>query len=160
MSISRLLAPVALVLFSAAFALAPVVSPAAARAADSEDAVEAAARKRAKIDELMTAMGQDEIMERTIARMSETFEKMGLPPAFGEKFVARFDADHVIEMQGDVFAEHLEESTVDAMLVFYASEEGQKLAAALPDITLETLEKGEAYGREIGEEVGREIGGR
>jgi len=159
MSITRLLAPAAcaLALFSAGLALAPRVASAAPRA---EDAADAAARKRAKVTELMTAMGQEAIMERTVARMGATFEKMGLPPAFGEKFVARFDADHVIEMQGDVFAEHLEESTVDAMLVFYASEEGKKLAAALPDITIESLEKGEAYGREIGEEVGRELGGR
>ena len=92
-------------------------------------------------------------------RMKGTFAKMGLPEEFGERFVDRFDVDHALGFSVDAYVDHVDEETIDATIAFYESPAGRKLAEALPDLTIEVIEKGEAYGEEIGREVGRELGG-
>ena len=56
-------------------------------------------------------------------------------------------------MTTDVFCEHLDEATVDGMVAFYSTEAGKKLAAALPDITLDSMKKGQEYGRNLALEI-------
>ena len=114
-------------------------------------------REREKVERLIELMNTRELTERTTERLTKTFVKMGLPEEFGERFVERFDVDHVIGFSVDAYVERLDEETIDAMIEFYGSEQGRKLAAALPDLTIEVMEKGEAYGEEIGREI---AGGR
>jgi hypothetical protein len=58
-----------------------------------------------------------------------------------------------LQLSVDNHVEHLDEETIDAMTKFYESEQGRKLAEALPELTLELLSKGEAYGEEVGREI-------
>lgn len=133
----------------AALALTPLAFPVLAE----DEAQDPAARKREKVERLLELTATRVITERTTETMAGTFEKMGLPPEFGERFVDRFDVDHVLEFTIDSYVEHLEEETIDAMIVFYESEHGRKLSAVLPDLTIELMEKGQRYGEEIGKEV-------
>lgn len=123
---------------------------------DPAGAKESLARKKRKVQDLLEAMGQKDIAKRSVEQMLDSFKEMGLPEDFAEKFKARFDIDELLAMSVDVYSERLDESTIDATAAFYATEEGKKLAAATPEITLECLKRGQEYGRNLAEEIMRE----
>ncbi len=56
----------------------------------------------------------------------------------------------MLEFTADVYAEQLDEATIDALLAFYKSEGGKACAEKLPAITLETMKRGSDYGRKVG----------
>lgn len=123
----------------------------AARVDDkAEDKQEAAARKRKKVEELQVAMNQKGVTTRMMEASMETFTEMGLPESFQACFKDNFDVDEVIGFTVDIWAEHLEESTVDALIAFYKSDEGQAFTKVLPEISVEAFKKGSEYGKRVG----------
>ncbi len=110
-------------------------------------------RKERKAQELMEAMHQREVMEKSTIAGSEAFAKMGLPESFTEAFLDRFDYDRMIDETVEIYAEKLEEETLDALIAFYASEQGQLFAAELPAISVAGLRMGQKYGEELATEI-------
>lgn len=119
---------------------------------DKSDKAEAAARKLKKVEEALGAMNQKAVSELTLEASVETFSEMGLPEGFGECFKENFDIDHVLAFTAEIYADALEESTVDALIAFYKTDEGKALAKALPGITVESFKKGAEYGKKVGQE--------
>lgn len=115
-----------------------------------DDKADQTAKRRKKVEELLEAMDQKAITTRTLEVSMESFTEMGLPDEFQTCFKENFDIDHVMEFTTDIYTEHLEESTVEALLAFYKSDEGKTFVKALPDITIEGVKKGSAYGKEVG----------
>lgn len=115
----------------------------------------ASARKERKVRRLLTAMNQREAMEKATVASSEAFAKMGLPETFTESFLDRFDYDKMIDVTVDIYVEKLEEETIDALLAFHESEQGQVFARFLPDITVAALRAGQKYGEELATEIAR-----
>lgn len=113
----------------------------------------AAARKERKVRRMLAAMKQRESMEAATKASSESFGKMGLPESFTEAFLDRFDYDRMIDATADVYVDELEEGTIDALIAFHESEQGQLHAAALPRITVATLRAGQKYGEELATEI-------
>jgi len=101
----------------------------------------------------MEAMHQREVMEKSTIAGSEAFAKMGLPESFTEAFLDRFDYDRMIDETVEIYAEKLEEETLDALIAFYASEQGQLFAAELPAISVAGLRMGQKYGEELATEI-------
>jgi len=128
-----------------------------AKAAAQDDETDRQRLER-KVKKLLKDNGTEATQKRTMEQMLGQFEKMGLPPEFGEKFMKRFDLDHMTEIGVKVYADHLDEPTVDALLAFYATPAGQKLADATPDIMAELTQAGMEYGQKIGQEVVEEMG--
>jgi hypothetical protein len=122
---------------------------------DKSDEAEAAARKRKKVEELLTSMDQKEVTQRMLDASLSTFTEMGLPEEFQTCFKESFDVDYVMQFTRDIYADHLEESTVDALIAFYKSDEGKTFTKALPDITIDGLKKGTEYGKKIGEDCAK-----
>jgi len=110
-----------------------------------------------KIKKLLVENGTEAMQKRSVEDMLVAFETMGMQPEFGEKFVERFDLDHLLELATEVHADHLDEPTVDAMLVFYATPAGRKLAEAMPDITSALMKAGMEYGQEVGTAVAEDL---
>lgn len=115
-------------------------------------------RLERKVKQLLKDNGTEATQKKSMDQMTAQFEKMGLPPEFGEKFMARFDIDHLMEMCVKVYADHVDEPTIDALIAFYATPAGKKVAEATPDITTEMMQAGMEYGQKIGAEVGEEMG--
>lgn len=111
------------------------------------------ARKERKARRLFEAMNQREVMEQTTKAGAEAFAKMGLPDSFAESFIDRFDYDRMIDMSVEIYADKLEEETIDALIAFYESEQGQAFAELLPEITVATFREGQKYGEELGMEI-------
>jgi hypothetical protein len=137
----------------------PVVLPVAAHALQDDPAPTELERKQAKAKELLDLNGTRALQERMLDKMLAQFETLGLPAEFSQRFKEKFDLDEILRINVEIYADKLEEDTLDGLLVFYATPVGQAFAAALPEITEAGLEAGMAYGKRIGEEVGREIGG-
>lgn len=136
--------------WSAPAPAAPLAQEPAAKEPAAEDA---AKRKLEKLRRLMEAMNQRGIGKKSLELVSESFEKMGLSADFARTFSERFDIERTIEWSVEIYGRRLEESTIDAMLAFYESEEGKKLAELLPEITLEAMKKGQDYGQELATEI-------
>lgn len=111
------------------------------------------ARKERKVRRLMEAMNQRESMEQSTKASSEAFGKMGLPESFTEAFLDRFDYERMIDMTVEIYVEKLEEETIDALLAFHESEQGQVYAALLPEISVAALRGGQKYGEELAGEI-------
>jgi len=111
------------------------------------------ARKERKARKLMEAMSQREVMEQTTAVGAESFAKMGLPDSFTDAFLDRFDYDRMIDETVEIYAEKLEEETLDALLAFYESEQGQVFVAEFPAISVAIVRTGQKYGEELATEI-------
>jgi hypothetical protein len=155
----RLLAACALASVIPAFGVAHerASAPPSTVHADDDEATpaEAAARKRKKVTDLLEAMHQKEIGEVALEQTLGTFAEMGMPETFSECFKENFDLDHTLEFTGEVYAEQLDEATVDALLVFYRSEGGKAYVEKMPEITLETMKRGTEYGKQVGTDCAR-----
>ena len=149
MSTSRLLIVSALIVLPCALGLG-LSAPARAqdKPAAKEDPIE---RKKTKVRELMASMKTREIAEKS---MDIALESAGTPPEFVQKFKDNFDFDGMIESTVGVYVKHLEEEEIDAMLKFYKSESGKKIAAAMPEITIESMKAGQEYGKRAAEALG------
>lgn len=110
-----------------------------------------AKRKLRKVHEALESMKQREIAEKS---MDVALESAGAPKEYAEKFKQAFDFDGVLDATAEIYAKHLEEEEVDALLAFYKGDAGQKIAAALPEITIESMKVGAEYGRRAAEEIG------
>jgi hypothetical protein len=133
----------------------PQSSTPAALSDDKSDKAEAAARKLKKAGELLTAMNQRETSKSALDASLETFTEMGLPDEFKSCFKDNFDIDHTLAFTAEIYVDALEESTIDAMLEFYKSDEGKTLAKALPEITVASFKKGSEYGKKVGEDCAK-----
>jgi hypothetical protein len=135
-------------LFVSALLIVPTAlffsTAAPARAQDKpaakEDPVE---RKKQKVRDLMAGMKTREIAEKS---MDIALESAGAPPEYAQKFKDNFDFDGMIESTVGVYVKHLEEEDIDAMLKFYNSESGKKIAAA--------MKAGQEYGKRAAEALG------
>jgi hypothetical protein len=143
--------PIALVLATAAVAL-PVTAY-ALREDPAQTEESESARKERKARKLMEVMGQREVLEQSTVAGSEAFAKMGLPESFTEAFLDRFDYDRMIDETIAIYVEKLEEETLDALVTFYASEQGQLFVAELPTISVASLRMGQKYGEELATEI-------
>lgn len=151
MPVSRLVLAVFLALVPASWlASAARPSPQDKPVAKEEDA---AARKLRKARELMAALNQRKIAEKGVEIAVENFALMGVPPEYAQKFKARYDFDQQIESMAAIYAAHLDESDLDALLLFYQGSAGRKLAAAMPEITAQAAKLGSDYGQRLLQEI-------
>lgn len=142
----------------------PLMSPASPAASTQDPAPAAESPKETdrerlerKVRKLLSDNGTKATQKQGMDAMLEQIAKMGLPPEFGEKFKARFDLDHVLELAVKIYADHLDETTVDSLIAFFATPGGKKLAEATPDIMTELMRVSAEYGEKIGREVGEEL---
>jgi hypothetical protein len=154
------LVPVALALaagFTAARLFADDTAPApAAPAAPAPPAAPNA--KEEKVRKLLKAQGQEEASKMAFDKMIDAFKKLpGLPPGFLEKFREKASAKEMVELAVPVYAKHLDDATLDAVIAFYETPEGKKLAASFPAIQSEAMDAGNVWGQKKAMEVMKEL---
>ena len=113
-------------------------------------------RKARKLGELIEASNQKEVAKVGIELARTTFTKMGLPDSFITQFQERMGVDEILAITLEVYDKNFEEEQIDALTAFYRTEQGKKIAEALPEITKESTEKGS----ELGERIAKEIVGQ
>ena len=116
--------------------------PTAARADD------AAKEKLAR--ELMAVTGSADLGKQMIEGMTAQFgAQPGIPADFVKKFLELADPNDLVEMVVPLYVKTFDESTLQAAVDFYKTTAGQKLVAALPVITQESMVLGQAWGVEL-----------
>lgn len=142
--------------FAALIAICAIALPVAAFALREDPAQteeSESARKERKARRLFVAMNHHEVMKQTTTAGAEAFAKMGLPDTFTESFLDRFDYDRMIDSSVEIYADKLEEETIDALIAFYESEQGKVFVELLPEITVAALREGQKYGEELATEI-------
>lgn len=71
------------------------------------------------------------------------------PEEFWTKLRANIKADELVDMVVPIYAKHLDETHLDAMITFYASPAGQHFIAKQPLIVQESMLAGSKWGETI-----------
>lgn len=112
----------------------------------------------AKIHKLMEVTGAVGLGDQMLDQMMTTFQQMpGLPPGFAEKFLEKADTNELVELVVPIYRKHLDEATIDALIIFAESTAGSKFYAAQPAIMREQMTAGQNWGQAVAEEVMQEL---
>jgi hypothetical protein len=118
----------------------------------------AATAKEEKVRKLLKAQGQEAAAKVAFDKMLDTFKKLpGLPPGFLEKFREKASVKEMVDISVPIYAKHLDDATIDAVIAFYETPEGRKLAAAFPALQSEAMDAASVWGQKKAMEVMKEL---
>lgn len=76
-----------------------------------------------------------------------------VPEAFWNDFLKEFNSDVLINMIIPIYDKFYSESDIKELTEFYQSPLGKKMIATMPQIAQESMQVGQAWGKEMGEKV-------
>lgn len=145
---------------------APVQKPAGS-AATPGSGVDPA--KEAAIRKLFEAVGTRELVNQTVATMSDQIKPLlrsSLPPGeyraelidlFFQRFQAKFSAEQLLALSIPVYDKHFSLEEIEGLTKFYQTPLGKKAASVLPQVVSECQAAGSKFGEEIGRQSMTEI---
>jgi hypothetical protein len=80
-----------------------------------------------------------------------------LPPEYVKRFKAAADPKAFEDIFAPIYAKHFTEDDLDAMIAFYETETGKKLAKKRPKIQNEAMNAGAAWGAKTGARIMAEL---
>ena len=150
--VSKVLAAAAIVAaFSApALAAAPAHAAAPPRAAAPDDKA-----RHDEIRKLMVLTGAGQLGVQTMQEMLKALKPLvpEAPESFWSEFTARIHPDDLVEMVIPIYAKHLSAADVKALIAFFESPAGRKLASVQPAIMRDSMAAGQAWGGRIAQEL-------
>ena len=112
----------------------------------------------AKIHKLMEVTGAVDLGDQMLDQLMTTFQQMpGMPPGFPEKFLEKADTNELVELVVPIYRKHLDEATIDALILFAQSTEGRRFFAAQPAMMREQMTAGQKWGEAVAGEVMQEL---
>jgi hypothetical protein len=116
--------------------------------------------KEEKVRKLLRLQGMEALAKLTFDKMLDQFKSLpGLPSGFLEKFREMASVEEIVDLSVPSYVNHLDDSTLDALIVFYESPEGRKFSAQMPVIQTESIDAGAAWGQKKALEVMSELQG-
>lgn len=111
--------------------------------------------KTAKIKTLLELTGSANLGNQMLDQMIVAFQKNStkVPEEFWTNFRKEIDMNGFLLKIIPIYDKHYTEADLDGLIAFYQSDVGKKVTATLPAIMQESMEMGQAWGREIGEKV-------
>jgi hypothetical protein len=99
--------------------------------------------------------GAREAAEVAIPRVLDSLRAAmpAVPQRFWRDFAKELDASEIVELNVPSYERRFSRDELLAMIAFYMTPAGQKLAKQLPDITNEVMVAGGVWGRAVGERV-------
>lgn len=135
-------------------AQAPAASePAPAPAPAPESGV--AAPIRAKILEVLRLTDSAELGRQMMDQMLGAFEGStpGVPEEFWSGFRSEVDTGELVEIMVPIYARHLTEAELDALIAFYSSEHGRSIVGKMPQVVQESMLAGQEWGADLARRV-------
>ncbi len=80
-----------------------------------------------------------------------------VPDEFWTKFLAKVDANELVELIVPIYAKHFTHDEIKQLLAFYQTPLGQKMIANQPAIMQESMEAGQEWGGQLGRQVAKEL---
>ena len=117
--------------------------------------------KETKVREYQRLTGQEALSHQMVEQSLTAMSQMpGLHPDFLQEFRNVAAEMNFTEMTVAIYMEHLTEEDLDAAIAYWSSPAGQRMAAATPIITQESMAAGQLWGQQVGAEAMRRIQGR
>ena len=106
--------------------------------------------------------GSESIYKQTIKAMIEHFksQESDVPSAYWQKAETEFlntSIDELIQMLVPIYKKNLSHEDVLAMISFYESDAGKRIAAKMPVVTTESMQAGMMWGQAIGMKIAADI---
>lgn len=81
---------------------------------------------------------------------------------FSKEFIAeaRTQREHLVGLMIEVYAKYYTPQDVQALIAFYKTPAGKKLAAVGPKAAVESMQVGQKWGQELGAKIGARVGAR
>ncbi len=131
---------------------------AAAFAADPAPATAPASAATNKLDDIRTLMaltGAGQIGVQFTEQMMASFKDAypTVPASFWTAFMSEINADALIDKLAPVYEKHLTQDDIRQLIAFYRSPLGRKMIVAMPQITRDSMQIGQDWGRQVAEQV-------
>ena len=97
--------------------------------------------------------GADQFRENLTASVPDNERGQKFVNAFVDNYKAKFDADAATGQLVAIYDKHFSDDEIKGLLQFYGSPLGQKLAAEMPKINMETQAANRAFGTRIAKDV-------
>lgn len=129
--------------------------PAPESPAPAAAAAEIPAPLRAKILEVLRLTDSAELGRQMMDQLLGTFEGStpGVPDEFWSRLRDELRTDDLIELIVPIYARHLTEAELDALIAFYSSEHGRSLVSKMPQVMQESMLAGQQWGADIARQV-------
>ena len=99
------------------------------------------------------ARGADQFRENLTASVPDNERGQKFVNAFVDTYKAKFDADAATGQLVAIYDKHFSDDEIKGLLQFYGSPLGQKFAAEMPKINMETQAANRAFGTRIAKDV-------
>ena len=132
-----------------------------ASAALADEPPEELSSHQQKVDRLLELTGAAEMGHQVMDGMLAQFQQM---PQVSSEFIAEFrvvaaEADFM-GLVREIYVTNVTETDIDSAIAYWSSPAGQRMAAATPQITTESVAMGQAWGVELAEETMRRLDAR
>lgn len=110
---------------------------------------------RAKILEVLRLTDSAELGRQMMDQMLGAFEGStpGVPEEFWSSFRSEVDTEELVELMVPIYARHLTEGELDALIAFYSSEHGRSIVRKMPEVVQESMLAGQEWGADLAREV-------
>jgi hypothetical protein len=124
-------------------------------AADAAPDSAIAAPLRAKILEVLRLTDSAELGRQMMDQMLGSFEgaSPGVPEEFWTRLRDELATDDLIELIVPIYARHLTEGELDALIAFYSSDHGRSIVKKMPRVMQESMSAGQEWGADIARQV-------
>ncbi|HET8828327.1 MAG TPA: DUF2059 domain-containing protein [Pelobium sp.] len=115
--------------------------------------------KAEKIKTLLELTGSANLGKQMFEQMIGSFKSRvsKVPDSFWETFQKEIDMDGLMAKTIPLYDKYYTEAEIDGLISFYQSDLGKKVITTLPPLMKESMEIGQAWGREIGEKVMKKL---
>lgn len=160
--IRRFVAPVALAFaFAAVFAFGP--SLARADIAPPQPAPKPAkggiSPKLADVKRLLELTGAAQLGQQVMQQLIPSFRATmpNVPQKFWDDFAKEANPNELVDRVALIYDKHLSHDEVKGIIAFYQTPAGKKLVSVMPQVTQESMQVGQQWGRELGERIARKL---
>ena len=111
--------------------------------------------KTDNIKHLLELTGSGKLGVQVGQTMVNSFKKNypNVPEDFWNDFLKELNSDVLIKMIIPIYDKYYTESDIKQLTEFYQSSLGKKVIATMPVVVQESMQAGQAWGKEIGEKV-------
>jgi hypothetical protein len=115
--------------------------------------------KEKKIRRVLEVTGAQRMMSQMAGQMIASFKKAqpGVPEEFWNRFEEKFGSEDLIDQLVPIYDKYYSKQDLDGLLAFYESPVGQKVLKTMPQVMQESMQVGQAWGKQKAEEVIKEI---
>lgn len=115
--------------------------------------------KTQRIKTLLELTGSGNIGVQVAKNMIALYQKNypKVESQFWEDFAKEIKAEDLVNLIIPIYDAHYTTEDINAMIEFYQTPVGKKMIQKIPQITQESMQAGQAWGKEIGEKVIRQL---